>query len=283
MADDEKAVNNGGIETPEPSASSEQAASSEEEKEVKTPETSEKTEKPSGSEDLTEEELKALSVKAQKRFRQLAAEAKRAKELEAQLKQRSEEEPEKKFLAGIEEEPEPRTVSSVSGYPTGLPWETSEGGEREITLEEYERDVTQKADAIAQARVAQTEFRLRKELEIKDDYNKVIKKWDELNPESSSYNEDLSTKLAEIFSKQVRADPNTKLYDFVNSIMEIRQRGKEKGKEEVTAKLVSQKAEEAVTPSPETGPAPEKPEELFSDPHRVEEQEAWLKEHGLWE
>jgi len=275
MADDENVVKQGESETPPESTTGKETTSSKEPEVPETPEKAEITQEPP---DLSPEEKKSLSEKAQKRMQYLANKAKEASEKKPI--EESSSPSENKFLGAI---PQPTAVSQQFEGSQNLPWEQPPSEPQDKTFEEYERDVTQKADAIASARVAQTEFRLRKEAEIKDDYKTIVNKWDELNPESSSYNEDLSNKLAGIFEKQLRADPKTRLADFVNSIMDVRQGGKEKGKEEVTNKLVEQKAEAAVTPSPETGPEPEDPAKLFQDPSKIKEQEAYLKEQGMWE
>jgi len=279
MADDEQVVNTGETETPDaPATSAEEKTTSDDKPEA--PEAPEKAETTQEPPDLTDGEKKSLSDKAQKRIRYLAEKAKKADELEA----KGESEGPEKFMGALQ--PQPMADSQQPGQPKGLPWDPQSAQPtepREISPEEYEQEVAQKADMIASARVKFENFKLKKEFEIKDDYKKIVGKWDVLNPESSSYNKELSDTIGGLFDKQLQADPNAKLYKLTESIMKVRKGGQEQGKTEVTTKLVEQKAEEAVTPSPETGPAPEKPEALFNDPKRVDEQEAWLKKHGAWE
>jgi len=276
MADDKPVVKQQGeIETPDSGATTEEPKTTSP-VETKVGETQET--KP--TEELTEEEVSSLSERAQKRFRELSQKAKRADELEAQVKGTPEGEHDK-FLDALA--PRQEAISPTNAPPVSpLPWETQEVP-TEVTMEDYKRDVTATADAIAQARAADVEFRLRKENEIRGDEAKIARQWPELNPESSEYRPDLSNKLATIFKKQLYADKSARLYDLVKTVMEVRSSGVEKGKTEVTAKLVKQKAEEAVTPSAETGLPEEKPEDIFKDPHRVKEQEAYLKKQGLWE
>jgi len=277
MADDEQVVNQQGeVETPDAGATTaESKTTSPEVQDVA------ETQETQATDEFKDEEISSLSERAQKRFRELSQKAKRADELETQIKATREGEQDK-FLGALS--PKPEAVSRPIAPPVqGLPWEQSQTNPTEITLDDYKRDVTLTADAIAQARVADAEFRLRKENEVKSDYQKIASDWSELNPDSSEYKPELSNKLAKLFENQLRADPKSRLYDLVKTVMDVRESGREKGKEEVTGRLVQQKAEEAVTPSTETGLPPEKPEDIFSDPHRVAEQEAYLKKKGLWE
>ena len=224
-----------------------------------------------------------VSERASKRFQELAnaknqAEAK-VKELEEKIGTTRAEDSEK-FLEGIN----PPT-QAVSQQPTqqptqGLPWDQPQ--QTEVTMDDYKRDVVSTANAIAEARVNDVAFKLRKENEIRTDYLKVAAKYKELDPESDSYKKGLSEKIAGLFKDQVMRNPNAKLYDFTNAIMELREEGKVAGQSDVTARLVQQKAEEALTPSAEGGNEPE-PIDIFKDPKKGDEQEAYLKKHGLWE
>ena len=144
---------------------------------------------------------------------------------------------------------------------------------REITEEDYKREVIQTADYIVRARLGQYE----KSNQIKTDLTDVESKYTELNPDSPDYSEEMSDKLSKLFKVQLQSDPNVRLKAFVNDIMSLRKGGEEKGKSEVTAKVVEQKAEEAVTPS-EVAPTEETPFEEME----LKEKERYMKEHGLW-
>ncbi len=237
-------------------------------------ETPEKAEKPSETEELTEEEKKKLSVKATKRFADLSKKAKRADELEKEvgaLRQAQE----ATFTAGIK--PETGAVSPLPQAPGRLPWEADleEGKPVELSPEDYKRDVLATADWIVRARLGQAD----KASEIKDDLNNIQKKYDVLNPDSDRYEKDFSIKLAGLFQNQLKANPNVKLSDFVGTIMEVRQGGKEEGTAETTAQLAEQKAEEALTPGE---PELESIEKSFEEMD-LDEKEKYLKDHGLWE
>jgi len=190
-------------------------------------------------------------------------------------------EDQEKFLKGINPQTEAVSQQPIQ-QPTanGLPWDQPQP--TEVTMDDYKRDVVSTANAIAEARVNDVAFKLRKENEIRTDYLKVAAKYKELDPESDSYKKGLSEKIAGLFKDQVMRNPNAKLYDFTNAIMELREEGKVAGQSDVTARLVQQKAEEALTPSAEGGNEPE-PIDIFKDPKKGDEQEAYLKKHGLWE
>ena len=225
-----------------------------------------------------------VSERASKRFQELAnaknqAEA-RVKELEEKIGTTRAEDQEK-FLEGVNP-PNEAVSQQPTQQPTanGLPWDQPQP--TEVTMDDYKRDVVSTANAIAEARVNDVAFKLRKENEIRTDYLKVAAKYKELDPESDSYKKGLSEKIAGLFKDQVMRNPNAKLYDFTNAIMELREEGKVAGQSDVTARLVQQKAEEALTPSAEGGNEPE-PIDIFKDPKKGDEQEAYLKKHGLWE
>lgn len=256
-------------------------------------ETPEKAEKPAETEKLTEEEKKQLSDKAQKRYRHLSEKSRKAEARAAELEKEVEKlraTQEKRFTSGIQpfplgtqEKPPAMAVSQEEpSIPATekLPWEPQApatpapaGEVREISEEDYKRDVIQTADYIIRARLGQFE----KSNEIKTDLKDVESKYPELNPDSSEYSEEMSNKLSKLFEAQLRAAPGTRLKTFVTDIMSLRKSGEEKGKAEVTAKVVEQKAEEAVSPSEVAPPAEKSFEEMT-----LEEKEQYMKEHGLW-
>lgn len=249
----------------------------------------EKVEKLTETKGLEEGEKKQLSEKAQKRYRTLNKRAKdaeqKALELEEEVGKLREAQEERfisgtkpsRFGAGVQSQPMAGSQAQPGKESTSgkIPWqeETPPAQERIITEEDYKRDVIGLADNIVRVRLNQYE----KSNLIKNDLKDVEGKYSELNPNSVDYSEDMSKKLSELFEVQLRANPNVRLKAFVNDIMTLRKSGEEKGKAEVTARIVEQKAEEAVTPS-EIAPSPETPFEDMG----LEEKEKYMKEHGLW-
>jgi len=252
-------------------------------------ETPEKVKKLTETEGLNEGEKKQLSEKAQKRYRTLNKRAKDAEQKATKLEEevgKLRDAQEQRFVSGVKpaqfetgKQPPTTAVSRTQplskGQPSGqVPWEgQTPQGERVITEDEYKRDILQTADYIVKTRINQYE----KSNLIKNDLKDVEGKYSELNPDSVDYSEKMSKKLSELFDVQLRANPSVRLKTFVNDIMTLRKSGEEKGKAEVTAKLVEQKAEEAVTPS-EVAP----PEEMSFEEMTLEEKEKYMKEHRLW-
>jgi hypothetical protein len=227
--------------------------------------------------ELTEDERKNLSEKAQKRYSKLAnkaAETDRLREEVRTLKEAQGTE----FTAGVN--PVPVAGSQPQALPK-LPWEEAleRGEDPTLTPEDYKRDVLANADVIVEQRIKESEARRDKVSEVKDDLLETHKKYDRLNPNSETFDKELSTKLATLYNNQLKADPSARLLDFVDTVMDVRESGKEEGKVEATSQLSEQEAEEALTPS-ETGgeEAPVNFEEL-----PLAEQEKYLKDHGLWE
>lgn len=282
------------VKTPAAKTSAPEASTGEEkpstEEVIEVSEAPEKVEKLAETEELTEEEKKQLSEKAQKRYRKLDKKAKDAEQKAAELEKEIEklrETQEQRFTIGIKppqfeagKQPlttaDSRTQPASQDRPTGqLPWaeKTPPQEERVITEDDYKRDVIGLADYIVRARLDQHD----KANRIKSDLKDMESKYSELNPDSPDYSVEMSEKLSELFETQVRVNPDARLKTFVNDIMSLRKSGEEKGKAEVTAKLVEQKAEEAVTPSEVAPP----PDESFED-MTLEEKEKYMKEHGLW-
>lgn len=234
----------------------------------------EKAEKPTEEQEFSEEEKQKLSVKAQKRFSELSKKAKRTDELEKELEQLRLQQ-EGQFTAGLK--PEAGAVSPSPQAPK-LPWEDQQGTQ-EVTVDDYKRDVLSTADWLVQARLNQVRQIDDKVDEIKNDLGKVQQKWEKLNPDSDNYDKGLSTNLAELYNNQLKANPKVKLYDFVETIMGIHEKGKEEGTQATSASVVKQKSEEALTPSEAEMETAQKPFEEMN----LDEKEKYLKDHGLWE
>ena len=254
-----------------------EASTEEPELEVREESTTPEKEEKLVEEKLTEDERKNLSEKAQKRFGDLSKKAAKVPALENEVRTLREAQ-DGEFTAGLE--PDPRAVSP-SSVPPRLPWEQSlaEGEQPTISPDDYKRDVMANADFIVEQRIKQSDSRRDKVVEVKTDLVALQEKHDRLNPKSEGFDKDLSTKLAGLYQNQLKADPNARLLDFVDTVMDVRASGKEEGKTEAVSQINEQEAEEALTPS-ETGgeETPIKFEELS-----VGEQEKYLKNHGLWE
>jgi hypothetical protein len=201
-----------------------------------------------GGVELSDEEVALLSAKAQKRFHKLSQKAKEADKLQKELEELREKEeaqpgesPLREHLEGKEPELPEETP------PVGsLPWETPGGQDvREVTPEEYGRDVTSTARLIVQEELS----RERRLMHLSEDIKTAEGKYPELNPESGSYDEDLTTSITEWYGKLSKADPTLRLLPFVEKLMSLRSKGAEQEKSKVTAKVAKQAAKQAVSPA----------------------------------
>ena len=250
-------------------------------KEIKSEESSSEDVKETPEENLSDEDKRHLSERTQKRIRELNEKAKKADQLEEELEElRSKQQD--KFVGQYENTVnqnlfgETMQDNSSLGDQTPnskLPWDTPNEQPKEITMEEYQRNVLNTADILVQARMSQ----LNKANEIKSDLEKVESKYPELNPDSDEYSEDISNKISDLFKNQLKADSDTRLIKFVDNIMSLRKKSEQKGRNEATTKIVEQKAEEAIS-AHDIEPEAEKSFEKMT----LDEKEKYLKEKGLW-
>lgn len=107
----------------------------------------------------------------------------------------------------------------------------------EVTVDE----VMRRADSLVQIRLAQQNnmFRIINEVE------EASKSHPELNPESDSFNEDLSNSISQATQAYIKANPTAPVKEFVNSLMKPYKRAVEKeasGRADVISKQASQQA-----------------------------------------
>lgn len=171
--------------------------------------------------ELSDEDVKQLSAKAQKRFKHLA---KLNSEMNRELAFL------RKNTPKTEPAPEPKRIP--------LPWE-----------HEDEPDVAQIASEKARETVMET-LRTEKILAtIKEDVREVEAKYPELNPNAPEYDRVLLAKVSTWYKAQFKENNDLRLKDFVEEVFALRERGIEKGRQEVTGKIAKQSAEQALTPS----------------------------------
>lgn len=171
--------------------------------------------------ELSEEDVKQLSAKAQKRFKHLA---KLNSEMNRELAFL------RKNTPKTEPAPEPKRIP--------LPWEN-----------EDEPDVAQIASEKARETVMETLRTERILSTIKEDVKEVESKYPELNPNAPEYDRVLLAKVSTWYKAQFKENNELRLKDFVEEVFALRERGIEKGRQEVTGKIAKQSAEQALTPS----------------------------------
>lgn len=171
--------------------------------------------------ELSDDEVKQLSAKAQKRFKRLA-------KLNSDLNHE---------LAFLRKNT-PKTEPAPEPKRTPLPWENAD-----------EPDVAQIASEKARETVMETLRTERILSTIKEDVKEVEAKYPELNPNAPEYDRVLLAKVSTWYKAQFKENNELRLKDFVEEVFALRERGIEKGRQEVTGKIAKQSAEQALTPS----------------------------------
>jgi len=220
---------------PESATAEPKAPSEEEESEPEAPE--------KGQEELSDEDVALLSAKAQKRFHKLSQKAKEADRLKKELEGLKKETPkpdESPLRREFKEHTVPKETPPLE--EGRLPWEAS-SEEREVTPEEYARDVTSAARLVVQEELS----RERRLMQLSEDIKTAEGNYPELNPESDSYDEDLTNSISDWYGKLSKTDSNLRLLPFVEKLMGLRSRGAEQEKSKVTAKVAKQAAEQAIS------------------------------------
>lgn len=202
------------------------------------PETTPDGEKPkadaSKDDEFTDDDVKHLSEKAQKRFKQMNAELRRlkAQELSRNL--------------GPKQQPVSDKRESLA-KPSALPWDRKPAadGPKEVTDEEYQADVQAKAQE-----AARTVIRNEKIVNgVIEDRKYLEENHPELNQESEQFDPVLAEYIATTFKSLFKDNNDLRLKDYAEQVLSLRAKGVEQGKSEVTATVVKQAAEQAMSPS----------------------------------
>lgn len=225
-------------------------------------------------EDLTDEETQQLSVKAQRRIKRLVEERNAARDELTKLKpskpasttdEGDEPESEQVFDPGTGKQP---TKPAGDNKGKKLPWDTTtdeeENGERSMTQEELDAMVEAKAKQTVESTLKQREYDRAVQESTKklhSEISEIETKYPELNPQADKegkptnpdFDPKLVNKISGLYKVAFRDAWGKGKYlsfsRFVDSLMSLRKSGEEKGKSEVTAKVVRQAAEQALGPS----------------------------------
>jgi hypothetical protein len=183
-------------------------------------------------EELSDEDVQKLSGKAQKRFKSLADENMRVKR-------------ENDFLRKHLNKPEEKEVETPSKIR--LPWETEE--------EEAEDPVIVAKRAALEA-VAEEKRQSEIISNLQNDSTELENAYPELNPKDKSYDPTLVTKISVWYKTLFKDNNNLRLKDFATELMSLRAAGVDRGKSEVTEKVVKQAAQQAIiSNAPASSPA----------------------------
>lgn len=228
------------------------------------------TEKPADGGESDDEEMSQLSEKAQKRFRDLVDQKKK---LEQELLQ----ERKNRLLSqpGVGSKPaSPTDNGSKGGSPTApLPWD----GSREITTEEYEKAVEDKAQKIVQGELKKEKMLA----SIRTDVKSIEGDYAEYNPDSEHYDEALVVRTSEWFKVLHKQNPDLSLRAFVDELMSIKSKGATEAKSTITAKVAKQAATQALSPTGVKANAQTTVEDRVKSAKTLKELEALEAEIGV--
>ena len=147
-----------------------------------------------------------------------------------------------------------RPVGQQDQYPQWQPQtqkplvgddESIDGRELERRMVEREQQIIQRADAMADLRTRQalTIDRINRETE------ETVLKHKELDPNSESFDKELSDAIYEAVEAKVKADPNASVKSFVDRQMKLYKRGVSKEDEQIAATVAKQASQGAIKPS----------------------------------
>jgi hypothetical protein len=121
--------------------------------------------------------------------------------------------------------------------PQPLPYQPTPDSDEQVTVE----DVLRRSDALTQIRLAQQENLHR----VNNEANEAIKAYPELDPDSESFDKDLSESISQATLAKIQVEPTASVKKFVDSLMKPYKRSLDKqasGQAETITKQVSQQA-----------------------------------------
>lgn len=117
---------------------------------------------------------------------------------------------------------------------------------QEVTPEQYKQDVIRSADAIATLRVKQSETINR----INSEASEAVKKYPQLDPDSDSYDKELSSTVTEAVEAMVRQNPySASVKKFVDRLMKPYERAVTNEVGKATERIAKQVTETALRPT----------------------------------
>lgn len=220
-----------------------------------------------GEDSDDDEDVSQMSERAQKRIKKLTERIKQQEEqLLAEKKARLLSMPPiiRDVKAGNPSQPQGNVSKPVSDTPEGMPWNQ----DKEITPEEYEMAVTEKAQSIVQS-----ELRKEKMLaQMRADTAELEALYPELNPEDpANYNDKLAVSIATDFRTRHLQDPTLRLKDYVVDRMQFKEQWEAQAKAAVTGVVVKQHATQPVSPMSMKSMAPKGIEDKVRNAKSIQE------------
>lgn len=139
--------------------------------------------------------------------------------------------------------------------------------DQEITLDQYGQDVARQAKAAASAEIQQ----IRYEQALKEradnferDVDYIERKYDILNEDSPNHDSKISSKVASMYEKLSKNNPDVRLKDIVEDVMDIVERQSAHSSAETSASVAKAAAETSIKPDATSGKEPKKDFEELS-------------------
>jgi len=173
------------------------------------------------------------SDRAKSRQHELAQKLRKtADEKDALLKRLSQYEPEPYVKPILPFMPKPPSISGV----------------RELSQQEYETEVSNKANQIVDLRVGQLEQKISRREQRATDIEYLEQRYPELKP-GEGQNKALTKKVISLYQKASVSNPDLSLADYVEDVMELRTSGQTEGREEASVQMARNEAEAPLTPT----------------------------------
>ena len=129
--------------------------------------------------------------------------------------------------------------------PTEVPYDT------ELTVEQYQQQVARQAEMIADLKLQQFEQKqLAKERadNFERDVENIERRYPELNAEGENYDPTLSNKIASMYEKLSNKNPDIRLKDIVEDVMDVASRQSARSDANVKASVAKAAAETTLKP-----------------------------------
>ena len=124
----------------------------------------------------------------------------------------------------------------------------TQSGVRELSQDEYEAEVSNKANQLVDLKIGQLEQKLSRRESRASDIEFLETKYPELRP-GEKQNKFLTKKVISMFQTASEKNPDLSLAGFVEDIMELRSAGQTEGREEVIVERTRNESEAVLTPS----------------------------------
>lgn len=240
MADDQE-VKSGGETASEPSKTPNQTTSQEVDQTQDLG--SDQSQETADEQTSSDGEALVKSERGQKRIQELANKANAAKELESENQ---------KLREMVTPQEETEAVSQQNTLPPWMQYDPYKNLGGEITKDQLRQLVQSEARQMSQLEVERFKRQVKREQNFENDLSYLEKKYPELNEIQDKRLKKSLDIAKRNYQLALKANPDARLKDFVEPIMEARVGGQDLGRETASAKLAQQNQETAVKTSAQT-------------------------------